>query len=285
MMRQRMKTPASDSRTSFTSKGTPVLMSIQTTVARLRARDEQALPWNDEAVDRLDPSSRKRVGEYWQGRAGAELRVAAAFADFAGKLERTGTEPAVLELIVASIDNELYHAHLCEQLATRYLGAKIPAPQAGPVHLPELAGVDDATRTALYAAGLCAINESIATVWLKHCLERSATPLSRAVNQLHLSDEISHARVGWAHLASNWVSPPIRAEVARRLVALIRGNVTQWLESSTQTGGGVPDHGLPDPSEQRAYVLEAVRDLVIPGFDYVGINVSEAKRWFDSEFG
>jgi hypothetical protein len=37
------------------------------------------------------------------------------------------------------------------------------------------------------------VNESIAAVWLEHCFLRSATPLSLAVNQVHLSDEISHA--------------------------------------------------------------------------------------------
>jgi hypothetical protein len=259
--------------------------SVHGAVVRLRSRSADALPWDDEAVDRLDAWSRLRVGEYWQGRAGAELRVAAAFEDFAAKLRATGTEPAVLELISASIENEHYHAELCERLASRYLGAPIPTPESGPVRLPALLDVDDATRTALYAAGLCAVNESIATVWLKHCLERSGTPLTRAVNHVHLSDEIAHARVGWAHLASSWITRPMRAQISRRLVSLLSVNVSQWLASSTLRGGGVPDHGLPDPAEQREHVLGAVRNVVIPGFDHVGIDVSAAKRWLDDEHG
>jgi len=258
---------------------------VHAAAERLRARGDQMLPWDDEQIDRLDAASRTRVGEYWRGRASAELRVAAAFSDFGAKLVATGSEPAVLELISASIENERYHATLCEKLASRYLGATIPEPQPGPVRLPAFADVDDATRTALYAAGLCAVNDSIATVWLQHCLARSAAPLARAVNHIHLADEISHARVGWAHLASAFTTPATRAEIARRLPALVRVNVAQWLASSTLTGGGVPDHGLPDPIEQRDHVLGAVRNVVIPGFDHVGIDVSAVQRWFDDELG
>ena len=260
-------------------------MLAHSAARRLLSRNAQALPWDDEAIDRLAAASRQRLGGYWQGRAAAELRVAAAFADFAAKLRTTGTEPAVLELITASIENEQYHAELCERLASRYLGRAIAPPAPGPLRLPALPDVDDATRTALYAAGLCAVNESIATVWLKHCLDRSTTPLAHAVNQVHLSDEISHARVGWAHLASAWVTRPQRVEIARRLVSMLRVNLAQWLASSTLTGGGVPDHGLPDPVEQREHILGAVRNVVIPGFDHVGVDVSAAKRWLDSEHG
>lgn len=252
---------------------------------RLLRRADESLPWEDEHVDRLAVGSRRRVGDYWQGRAGAELRVAAAFADLGEKLRDTGTDPAILELLEASIANELYHAALCEKLATRYLGAPIPPPAAGRVDLPPLPSVDSPMRTALYAAGLCAVNESIATVWLEHCFLRAATPLARAVNQVHLSDEVLHARIGWAHLASAWVTRDMRNELARWLVPLLKTNVDQWLTSATLQGFGVPDHGIPDPAEQRAQVVGAVRNVVIPGFDYVGIDAGAALQWFKREFG
>ena len=253
--------------------------------SRLLGRSSAALPWDDEQVERLDEVCRKRVGEYWQGRASAELRVAEAFADVGKKLRDTGSEPAVLELLDASVENELYHASLCEKLASRYLGAPIPKPSAGVVELPSLSGVDDRMRAAIYVAGLCAVNESIATVWLEHCFARSVAPLARAANQIHLSDEVLHARVGWAHLASCWVTHQMRRELSRWLVALLRTNVTQWLKSATLQGIAVPEHGLPDPGEQRAHVLGAVQNVVIPGFDHVGVDVTSAKRWFEHEFG
>jgi hypothetical protein len=251
---------------------------------RLLRRSDERLPWEDEEIERLDERIRRRVGEYWQGRAGAELRVAAAFSNLGEKLRETGAEQQVLELLEASIENENYHAMLCEKLATRYLGAPPPRAEAGPVRLPPLPTVDRPMRTALYAAGLCAVNESVAVVWLEHCFSRSTAPLARAVNRVHLSDEIVHARIGWAHLASSWVTPEMRRHVSRWLVPLLNTNVTQWLESATLQGIGVPEHGIPDPAEQRNHVLGAVRDVVIPGFDHVGVDVSAAARWFKERF-
>jgi len=254
-------------------------------LSRLARRSDESLPWDDECVDRLDERSRKRVGDYWAGRAEAELRVAVAFASLGEQLRDTGTEPAVLALLDASGANERYHASLCERLAVRYLGMPIAKPQAGQVHLPPLPGVDRPMRAALFAAGLCAVNESIATVWLEHGFARATAPLARAVNQIHLADEVVHARVGWAHLASRWVTPVMRRDLSRWLVPLLRTNVAQWLASETLAGPGVPDHGLVDPIEQRAHVLGAVHNVVIPGFDHVGIDVSAAARWFKAEFG
>jgi hypothetical protein len=190
-----------------------------------------------------------------------------------------------LELVEASIENESYHATLCEKLATRYLGVPIPRAEAGPVRLPSLPTVDSPMRTALYAAGLCAVNESVAVVWLEHCLSCSTAPLARAVNQVHLSDEIVHARIGWAHLASSSVSREMRRGLSRWLVPLLKTNVTQWLKSATLQGIGVPEHGIPDPGEQRSRVVGAVRNVVIPGFDHVGVDVSAAAAWFKDQFG
>jgi hypothetical protein len=135
---------------------------------------------------------------------------------------------------------------------------------------------------ALYAAGLCCINESIATVWLERCAARAIAPLPKAVNHLHLADELFHARVGWAHLASRAVTSAMRAEVGRWLVPLLESNVRQWLspEVTGQTGG-VPDHGLPSEAEHRDAVLGAVRNVVIPGFEHCGVDVRGAWRWFE----
>ena len=259
--------------------------SRRSALSRLR-RVPDSLPWDDEQVDRLDPASRARVGSYWEGRADAELRVAAAFRRLSEQLRETGAEPSVMDLLEASIGNELYHSTLCEKLASRYLGAAIAPPLPSDTELPPLPGVDHPpTRTAIYAAGLCAINESVASVWLEHCFARATTPLIRAVNQLHLSDEIVHARLGWAHLASPSVTATMRKELSRWLVPLVRTNVGQWLHSETLRGAGVPDHGIPDPAEQRSTVLGAFRNVVIPGFDHVGLDVAPVARWFRAEFG
>jgi hypothetical protein len=243
------------------------------------------LPWEDESVERLDVAARERVGTYWAGRTSAELRVAEAFRQVASELRELDASPRVCELLDVSLANELHHAEICRELAARYLGRVVAPPDPAPVHLPQFQHAPPALHAALCMAGLCCINESVATVWLQQCLARSSAPLARAANHLHLRDEIVHAQVGWAHLGSDSVDRATKGGLAKWLVPLLRANLERWLASATLTLAGVVAHGLPDPAEQRAHVLGAVRNVVLPGFDHVGVDISPAQRWFRAEFG
>jgi hypothetical protein len=244
------------------------------------------LPWDDESVERLDVPLRERVGDYWAGRTLAELRVADAFRQVASDLRALHVSPRVCELLDISIANEIHHAEICHELAARYFGRTLAPPlRPAPVQLPHFERAPPALRAALCMAGLCCINESVATVWLQQCLARSVAPLARAANHLHLRDETVHAQVGWAHLGSDHVDRELRRGIAEWLVPLLRANLERWFASATLTLGGVDAHGLPDPAEQREHVLGAVRNVVLPGFDHVGVDVSRAQRWFRGEFG
>jgi len=255
-----------------------------TTPQRLLMRSDDSLPWEDESVERLDAARRLLVGSYWRERASAELRVSAAFSELLGKLRAIDASPDVTSMLALSVDNELHHAAMCERLATRYLGTPIPRPEPGPIHLPPLPQLDLPAQAMVYAAGMCAINESVATVWLELCLARSVVPLARAVNHVHLADEVVHARVGWAHLASDGVTRDMRRELARWLPPLLHANIGQWLRATAVRDVSVPEHGIPDASDQRAQVLGAVNNVVLPGFHHVGVDISCAIAWFRNQF-
>jgi hypothetical protein len=65
--------------------------------------------------------------------------------------------------------------------------------------LPTFGCEDERLETALLVAGLCCVNETIATAWLEASLRAARTELARAANRVHLRDEIDHARLGWPH--------------------------------------------------------------------------------------
>jgi hypothetical protein len=211
----------------------------------------------------------------------AELQVADSFSQVARLLAAVDAEIEVMQLLARSIENEHQHSRLCHRLAERYLGRRLDPPRPAMTRLPALDDVVPAARAAVHVAGLCCINESIATVWLDRCPGTAVSPLVRAVNRLHLSDEVVHARVGWAHLASGAVTAPVRAELGRWLRPLLRSALGQWLgpEIASQASG-IPDQGLPTPDEHRGVVLDAVRDVVLPGFEHVGVDTRAARRWF-----
>jgi hypothetical protein len=246
---------------------------------------EAALPWADRTVDQLDDGDRQKIGSYWQGRATAELEVADAFTQLGTLLTQSGAEAAIVTLLARSIENERLHSHLCRRMAERYTGRELDPPVPTPRPLPALERASPEARAAIHAAGLCCVNESIATVWLDRCAALASSPLARAVNQLHLADEVFHARLGWAHLASAAVTPAVRAEVGRWLPALLESSLAQWLgpEVTLQTGG-VPAHGLPSEDEHRQAVLGAVRHVVLPGFQHCAVDTTAAQRWFEARF-
>jgi hypothetical protein len=243
-----------------------------------------ALPWEDESVERLGDLLRAQVGHYWQGRATAELHVASAFSQLAVTLAETGADASVLQLLDRSIKNEHHHSSLCHQLAVRYLGHEVDEPRGPIAELPLFEQAPPEARPALQVVGLCCINESVATVWLERCAAIAVAPLPRAVNHLHLADELFHARLGWAHLASRAVTASTRSEVGRWLVPLLKSNVGQWLSPDlTRQTGGVPDHGLPSGDGHRDAVLGAVGNVIIPGFERCGVDVRGAWRWFEGQ--
>jgi hypothetical protein len=237
-------------------------------------------PWDDPSVERLSPGVRKRLGSYWEQRAYSELRVSRAFEAILRLFEQGApASRVVVALLRKSIDDEVRHAELCRLLAERYGGSRVVPPAVPRSHfeLPQFDGAEPPLRAALTIAALSCINETIASVWLRACFARARAPLARAANRFHLAEEIDHARLGWAHLASRHVTPAMRSAIALRLPRLLRANVPQWFrEIVALPAVGVPDHGVLSRRTTRRVVLDAVDDVVLPGFAKVGIDVAPA---------
>jgi hypothetical protein len=236
--------------------------------------------WDDPSIDALSPEVRAGLGEYWQERARSELRVSEAFRRLAEELAVTGVSAVVRDLITKTIDDEVRHSELCRRLAERYSGRKVDAPIIDPVDLPAFEGARPEVKSALHVMTLSCINETIASSWLTGCLARATAPLAREANRVHLREEISHARLGWAHLASQEVSAATRSALGPWLGRILRANVPQWFRPDPSLPiEGVPDHGALSIEETRALVLEAVNDVVLPGFEEIGVDASSGYAW------
>jgi hypothetical protein len=236
-----------------------------------------SLPWDDPSVDALDPPRRAHIAGYWAARAQAELNVARAFSELRLGLAETGAAAEVIELLQISIENEHDHADLCLRLACRYAAIDVAAPvMPSDTDFPRLPSVPAELRPTLHAIGLCCINESIATVWLEHAFAHASAPLVRAATRLHVSDEVLHARVGWAHLASSAVGSAAKKEISRWIVPLLRANVGQWLAiASSESTADLPGLGLPPAPEHRRLVLGVVENVILPGLARFGIEVAK----------
>lgn len=218
----------------------------------------------DPSIAALAADIRVAIASHWAHRAEAELRVAKAFEALRPRLAGVGAAPPVLALADKAIDDERRHSALCTELASRYRGEAVLAASTGAAPLPEFGSGDEATEVALVVLGMCAVNESIASEWIRSSYRLATAPTAIYANREHLQDEIDHARLGWAHLAT------LDAEVLRRVrkfvPRVLEVNVAEWKKRDANLPpSGVPSHGHPSERDEIEIIDAAVRDVVLPG--------------------
>lgn len=157
----------------------------------------------DGELSEIDPTLREHLARIWLSQAATEARVAKSFALVHESLIALGAADGLVTVSKRAIDDEHRHTALCREMARRYFGAEVTTtpqlPFAPPRH--ELATSDE-QRKALWVIGQCAFNETFASAYLSLCHERAESALPRAALRELLSDEIDHARIGWAYLAT-----------------------------------------------------------------------------------
>jgi hypothetical protein len=193
---------------------------------------------------------------------------------------------AVLDRLARGADEEIRHSEICARLAETYAGEAVVRPQIDSVPLPRFDVGDEDLETALLVAGMCCVNETIATAWISACLAAAKTPLATMANRIHLHDEIEHARVGWAHLASDAVSDATRSALGVCLPRLLEANAPGWeRDDASLPAEGVPEQGHLPVAVSRRVFLDAVADLVVPGFAHVGVDTGPARAWLAQRTG
>lgn len=238
------------------------------------AFDRERLPIDDPEVDRLCDDERLSLARHWRRRARSETTVGVAFGLMVPLLQEARAHPEVIALMSRSSDDERRHAEICLALAKRYAGSEIDALPPQATTLPRFGTRDERLELALLVSGTCCINETLGTAWLELALGSANTKLTRAAHRAHLRDEIDHARLGWAHLASNAMTPALREALASYVPRLIEANLPLWLRPDPDLPvAGVTDHGAPSLGATRATIEAALSQIVLPGFRYVGIPV------------
>jgi hypothetical protein len=228
-------------------------------------------PAEDAAIVALDRGTRELVGGEWARRADVELTSASLTARLVQGLLLDGASKEVLELASNAVAEEVRHARICHAVAERYLDRSLPEPRAR--HLVEATFGDappEINRLLLFVLHSC-INETLATVCLREGLKRAISPTVKAATQELLRDDLNHARMGWAHLASDAVSANAKAHVAQALPTLVRLGREGWLEEP-RAAIDLPEHGVLGNASFPLLVEQAMAELIVPGFEHVGIR-------------
>ena len=232
------------------------------------------------AVENVSADERACLASLWQTRAVSESTVRVVFDQLVAELAATGAHADVIALARHAADDEDRHAAICAELAAAYRGGIAEVIGEPTQRLPDFTP-DVRLRAALHAITLCCISESLACAFVEACIDACDDAELRKIHTRHLADEVRHARIGWAHVAS--LSEAERAAVEPFLEDILRAQVVGWeARIATLPVDGMPGHGYPPRATLVDVIRGAVRELVLPGFAHVGIAATAARAWFDA---
>jgi hypothetical protein len=239
----------------------------------LEAAAQRALPDVDATIDALDAESRELVAAEWTRRAASEISAGAVFSVVSRGLFHEGAPAELSWLASRAVLDEIRHAELCRAAAARYGAAAPPRPR--PARIDEARG-----GPFMHAVANGAVNETIATAFLSAAAEAATSPFASAVVRELMTDEIDHARIGWALLSLPGDEAQQRKRDVERELGAIVGVVRDlWRRTADACPLEVPKgHGCLSRADLHTVVDQAVRDLVLVGFDHVGIDTTAARR-------
>lgn len=244
------------------------------------------LPDSDAELERLSAAGRTQIAYLWSRRAENERASSGVFRWIAEGLREEGFAPALVQSATRAVDDELLHHAACRDVATRYAADVPPVPSVATPSEPSF-GTCSRRQARLLAISLqCAINESISTAYLGACLDEARGALARAGLRRLLQDEVAHARIGWGALASPNVTQRDRQSLARHLPLLLDLSLSTWLADDVDYPDDLPrGHGVVSCRVIRDVALASVRDVVLPGFAHVGVDITHGERFFERRFG
>jgi len=243
-------------------------------------RSRGPLPEPDATVDALSDEDRKWLSFAWAGRADSELTACLSFGVVGDALRGAGEEPALIALAERAIEDERYHSQICHRLASIYLGAEAALPKAHALTVPAHRGAADEVRRTLHVLGQCCFNETTGSVFYELCLKGAKSGPARAGLLSLLSDEVDHARIGWAHISSERLAPAVREAIRPWMGVLVENNLRAWrARYALPERASLVEHGCPSYDGGYEAVITALDELIIPGLARFGFRIEQvAKR-------
>lgn len=204
-----------------------------------------------------------------------------AFVVVCDALETLRADESLVRLAARAIDDEMRHAELARTIASRYAGRELSHGAIQKLTVPRHGGAPEQLRCLLHVVGHSCLNETIASAFLEGALVEAAVPFARTALRELLSDEIDHARIGWATLAA--MNLRTRQAVAAWLPEMAIANLRMWRSTPRLYASDdvLARHGAPREAVVADALVAAFRDLILPGFDRLGIDTLAMQQWLD----
>jgi len=227
-----------------------------------------------------DELIRARVAGTWAFRTRAEIEASARFARLAPELAAVGADPIVVRGAEDASADEARHRDLCAVVAARF-----GEPDAKNHRPPRVrigrADMDPRDRLLWEVVAVCCISETMNTSLLTRCQEVAKDP--QILDTLHelLKDEVRHAQLGWAHLASEratgrgaFLSDVLPSMLTASVdPGFLEGKLAMpWVEA-------LYDYGELPLAELIQIYCETLEEVVFRGLDAMGVDTSLGRAW------
>jgi hypothetical protein len=218
----------------------------------------------------------------WFGRAVSELDVGAQFGLLAAGFP-VASSNQIRAALTEAADDESKHSEICATVGAHYAGAP-RALARRPIHsLVRFGDTSEATSLLLHLVLLSCVNEATSTFYLRECMKRCRATAAHAALRDLLADDVQHARIGWRHLGSDDVTADDRRHVSFAMPTLLRLSHEVWSGVPERSEPWFAEHGcLGRDTANRAFV-SAVREVIIPGLAFVGVDAQPATRWAEKD--
>jgi hypothetical protein len=221
--------------------------------AHRRLMDDHHRPvdWGRSGAAALPADLRAGLAGLWRARMISEHRSCGIFNLYALDLLGAGAPAEFLSLACRAALDEVRHAELFARVAGLYSG-QVETPPPGIPPMPDDPAVPMRLQVAREALHLGVASETFSAVSLVEMHARAGDPVIRQVAAVVISDEIYHARMGWAFLASLLADDP--GGEAR---GYLQGDLLPLFDDFVRDIFGDPSQ-LPPPSVPRGQLDLAV---------------------------
>jgi hypothetical protein len=229
----------------------------------------------------VTPELLRIAGAAWALRERVEHDAVRRFARLADAVEKFDAASPVVALLRRASEDERRHAGFCAELRESYGRAAEPLPpeeQIVPAGLSERQGV-------LYEmVAACCITETESVGTLATLLAEQAGPRIQVILHELARDEVSHSRMGWAHLAREAATQDV-SFLSRWIPSMLAGSVDEALFMEQPPENDAAEffrHGILPRARKLEVFRSTLLDVVFPGLEKLGVDPAPARAWLSA---
>jgi hypothetical protein len=233
---------------------------------------EVASPATAVALENLSSEQRERLHRHWVDRASGELTTAVSFQIVLADLSSAGVPSELLQMVHTAIEDEHRHVDGClrwARLLDPATNAQAELEGTEPASFSGASARDDRLLRTVF--GSC-FSETVAVHVLRASHARISLPSVRRLNQRHLSDEVGHARVGWALLGWSGLTARDRCMIRAFVPEMTRLTRMVWQSTPRPADERLEGLGYLSSRIVDAACDDALESVILPGLEHLGVR-------------